>query len=225
VILSYVSIYFLVLVLGEYLLHEGESLANGIPKLYLVEVMPIEYRQASLQRKIKKMPSGTPKSINHVRKNPRLQIYWDYTFSSNLTQAIFNRIVKDFKQKTKITIQNNPDRFIVYQFTGKPKIYLDKLTKKIYVTRGTLNYYSRQHCQQQASYVLRILKGTKKQRETRPAYASFKRTSVTCNPDRIGRTKEQREIYFKAVADLFNDNSKIRPKKIRKVKPSIRSAQ
>jgi hypothetical protein len=160
-----------------------------------------------------------------VTKNRRLQIYWDYSFSPNLTQAIFDRTVKDFKQKDKIKIQNNSDRFIVYQFARKPQIYLDKLTRKIYVTRGTLNHYSKQHCQQQASYVLRILKGTKKQRETRPAYAGFKRISVTCDPNRIGRTKEEREIYFEAVMDLFNDKPKVRLEKIRKAKYSIKSTQ
>jgi len=174
----------------------------------LVEIMPIEYHF--------KVPKN---------KHPRLQIYWDYSFSPNLTQAIFNRIIKDFKQKDKIKIQNNSDRFIVYQFARKPQIYLDKLTNKICVRRGTLNHYSKQHCQQQGSYVLRILKGTKKQRETRPAYASFKRISVTCNPYRIGRTKEEREIYFEAVMDLFNDKPKVRLEKIRKAKYSIKSTQ
>jgi len=174
----------------------------------LVEIMPIEYQF--------KAPRN---------KHPRLQIYWDYSFSSNLTQAILNRIVKDFKQKDKIKIQNNSDRFVVYQFAGKPQIYLDKLTKKIYVTRGTLNHYSKHHCQQQASYILRILKGTKKQRETRPAYASFKRISVTCNPDRIGRTAKEREMYCEAVRDLFNDKPKVGLRKIRQAKYSIKSTQ
>ena len=183
----------------------------------LVEIMPIEYcpEYRIFDKRVGRI----------VTKNPRLQIYWGYSFSPNLTQAIFDRIVKDFKQKDKIKIQNNSDRFIAYQFAGKPQIYLDKLTNKIYVTRGTLNHYSKQHCQQQGSYVLRILKGTKKQRETRPAYASFKRISVTCNPYRIGRTKEEREIYFEAVMDLFNDKPKVRLEKIRKAKYSIKSTQ
>jgi hypothetical protein len=190
-----------------------------------VEIMPIEYcfvRQQKVEA-TEPMPDGTTAliGISHIRKNPRLQIYWGYTFSPNLTQEIFDRIVRDFENKDKIKIQNNPDRFIVYQFAGKPKIYLDKLTKRIYVTRGTLNHYSKQHCQQQASYVLRILKGTGKQRETRPAYASFKRISVTCNPKRIGRTKEEREIYFEAVMDLFNDKPKVRLEEIRKARCSI----
>jgi len=174
----------------------------------LVEIMPIEYQFIA------------PKN-----KHPRLQIYWDYSFSPNLTQAIFDRIVKDFKQKDKIKIQNNSDRFIVYQFAGKPQIYLDKLTNKIYVTRGTLNHYSKQHCQQQGSYVLRILKGTKKQRETRPAYACFTRIAVTCNPNRLGRTAEERKIYCEAVRDLFNDKPKVRLEEIRKAKYSIKSTQ
>ena len=184
-------------------------------KLDLVEIMPIEYHYRShLQRQIK-LVHGHFQKIIYVRKNPRLQIYWNYTFSRHLTQAIFDGILKDFKQKDKVKIQNNPDRFIVYQFVGKPQIHLDKLTRKVYVTKGTLKHYSKQHCQQQASYVLRILKGTKRQRETRPAYADFKRISVTCNPDRIGRTREERQIYFEAVMDLFNDKSKVNLKKIR----------
>lgn len=164
----------------------------------LVEVMPIEYQF--------KVPKG---------RHPRLQIYWGYSFSRRLTQAIFNRILKDFRQKDKVKVSNNRDRFIVYQFASKPQICLDRLTGKICVTRGALNHYSRQHCQQQASFVLRILKGSKKDRGRRPTYASFKRISVTCNPDRIGRTREERQIYFEAVMDLFNDKPKVRLKKIR----------
>lgn len=201
--LSLVSIYFM----------RAKSLAKKISKVDLVEVMPIEYSLARthFDRKRGKV----------VTKSPRLQICWGYTFSPHLTQEIVNGLVKDFKQKDKIKIQNNPDRFIVYQFAGKPQIYLDKLTNRIYVTRGTLNHYSKQHCQQQASCVLRILRGTKKQRETRPAYANFERTSVTCNPKRIGRTREERKIYFEAVMDLFNDKPKVRLEEIRKVRCSI----
>jgi hypothetical protein len=40
-----------------------------------------------------------------------------------------------------------------------------------------------------------------------------------------GRTKEEREIYFEAVADLFNDKPKARLEEIRTVKHSIRSAR
>ena len=160
----------------------------------LVEVMPIEYH------------FEVPKP-----RHPRLQIYWGYSFSRDLTQAIFDGILKDFKQKHKVKIQNNPDRFIVYQFVGKPQIYLDKLTRKVYVTERTLKHSSKQHCQQQASYVLRILKGTKKQRETRPAYADFKRISATCDPNRIGRNELEREIYFEAVRDLFKYQARKNP--------------
>lgn len=164
----------------------------------LVEVMPIEYH------------FEVPK-----RRHPRLQIYWGYSFSRHLTQAIFNRILKDFRQKDKVKVSNNRDRFIVYQFAGKPQICLDGLTGKICVTKGTLNHYSKQHCQQQAAMIMRILRGTKRQRVIRPGYANFVRISVTCNPQRIGRTKEERQIYFEAVMDLFNDKPKARLKKIR----------
>lgn len=206
---------YLLLVLGEYLLDESENLTEHALKLDLIEIMPIEYHYRShLQRQIK-LVHGHFQKIIYVRKNPRLQIYWNYTFSRHLTQAVFDGILKDFKQKDKVKVSNNLDRFITYQFVGKPQIYLDKLTGKIYVTRGTLNYYSKQHCQQQAGMIMRILRGTKRQREIRPAYANFLRTSVTCNPDRIGRTKEERQIYFEAVMDLFNDKPKARLKKIR----------
>ena len=182
-------------------------MVKKIPRTELVEIMPIEYSF---------MPTYFSKRAGRRKtKNPRLQIPWDYTFSQHLTQEIFNKLVANFEHKSKIHIQSDSDRFIVYQYEGKPKIYLDKLTNKMLVTRGTMNHYSKQHCQQQASFILRILKGSKKDRLRRPAYASFKRISVTCDPYRIGRTKEERQIYFEAVMDLFNDKPKARLKKIR----------
>lgn len=164
----------------------------------LVEVMPIEYthKRRFYDRRLRR----------YVAKNPRLQISWGYTFSPNLTQEILNTLVANFEHKDKINIQSNSDRFVIYHFERKPKIYLDKVANKMYVTRRTMKRYSRQHCQQQASLVLRILKGSEKDRRRRPAYANFKRISVTCNPKRIGRTREERQIYFEAVIDLFNDN-------------------
>lgn len=161
----------------------------------LVEVFPIEYN--SSRKRLDK------KRMKHVKKNPRLQIYWGYSLSPYLTKAIVDSIVSHLRHRKEISVQSTPDGSIVWKYSGKPPIHLSRPERKTFVSRETLELFGRQSCQQQASEVLRILKGTKKQRETRPAYAQFKRISATCDPNRIGRNKHEREIYFEAVRDLF----------------------
>jgi hypothetical protein len=165
----------------------------------LVEVMPIEYcpRHRVFDRSRLKVRT----------KNPRLQIYWGYSLLPNLTEEIVKVIISHLKHKKYISIEPQPDGSIVWCYSGKPPIYLSRPEGKVFVSRGTLKRFGRKSCQQQASEVLRILKGTKKQPWH---YASFKRISVTCDPERIGRTKEDRQIYFEAVMDLFNDKPKVR---------------
>ena len=153
-----------------------------------IEIMPIEYH-LKVQRK----------------RHPRLQIYWDYSFSSKLTQSIMDRVVRQTNMKKRVSVQNNPDQFILWKYPGKPQICLDKLLRKVFVSRETLEHFGRKSCQQQASLVLRILKGTKKHAV---GLANFKRISATFNPYRIGRTAKEREITFQAVHDLFNDKLK-----------------
>lgn len=148
--------------------------------------MPIEYHR---------------KAPKH--RHPRLQIYWDYSFSPNLTKAVVERVIGNLKKKAIISVQSNSDRYLLWRYgVHKPQICLDLLNMKVCVSRGTLKRYSLKFCQQQASLVLRILKGTKKHPV---GLARFKRISVTFNPCRIGRTAEERKITFQAAHDLFND--------------------
>jgi hypothetical protein len=155
----------------------------------LIEIMPIEYH-----RKVPK------------HRHPRLQIYWDYSFSPNLTKAIVEGVVRKLKNKERISIQSNSDRYILWRYgTNKPQICLDNLNGKVCVSTGTLKRYSLKSCQHQASLVLRILKGTKKHPI---GLANFRRISATFDPYRIGRTAKEREITFQAAHDLFNDRFK-----------------
>lgn len=163
----------------------------------LVEVFPIEYNPS--QRYFSK------KKRKYVKKNPRLQIYWGYSFSPHLTQANIERIVSHLRHRKEISVQSTPDGSIIWKYSGKPPIHLSITKGKTFVSKETLERFGRQSCQQQASYVLRVLKGSARQRETRPTYAKFTRISVTCDPNRIGRNEIEREIYFQAVRDLFDD--------------------
>lgn len=172
-------------------------------KMELVEVFPIEYNPS---RKV-----WSKRKATFVKTTPRLQIYWGYSFSPHLTQAIIDIIVSLLRHKKNISVQSTPDGSIIWKYSGKPPIHLSRPERKTFVSRETLELFRRQSCQQQASEVLRILKGTKKQRETRPAYAQFKRISATCDPNRIGRNELEREIYFEAVRDLFKYEARKNP--------------
>jgi hypothetical protein len=132
-------------------------------------------------------------------RSPRLVVYWDYKISPTLSQERLNYIVKKLKTEKRISIQNNPDRFLYWQYLGKPKpqIIIDRLTGKLYVSEGTLKKFGKKRCMQQASLLLRILRTYK--------LANFVRRSVTFNPIRVGRTKEQRQQCFEAAHLLFGD--------------------
>jgi len=153
----------------------------------LVEIMPIEYHLKARKK-----------------RHPRLQIYWDYSFSSSLTQDNMDWIMKHTRMKKRVSVQVL-DELVLWQHPGKPQICLNKLLRKAFVSRETLEHFGRKSCQQQASLVLRILKGTKKHPV---GLANFKRISATFNPYRVGRTAKERKITFQAAHDLFNDGLK-----------------
>ena len=148
--------------------------------LKLIEIEPVEYQY--------KLPGN---------RNPRILRYRGLSFSQNITQTILRRIISRTKMKKKASAQQNPDRYIFYEYDRKPQIILDLLNRSIHVTEGTLKKHGMRACQQQASILLRLLK--------RYGYANFRRISVTANPYRIGRTSEDREITFQALKRLFND--------------------
>jgi hypothetical protein len=148
--------------------------------LELVEIQPIEYQF--------KMPK---------HKNPRILRYRELSFTPNLTQAILNRIIAKTRMKKKASAHQNPDRYIFYQYGQEPQIILDMLTRKILVTKGTFEQFGERKCQQQASILMRILK--------EHGYAHFTRKSVTVNPNKIGKTAEDRKTTYRACKYLFND--------------------
>ncbi|MGB9926434.1 MAG: hypothetical protein ACPLIG_07235 [Candidatus Bathyarchaeales archaeon] len=130
-------------------------------------------------------------------KSPRLIIYWDYRISPSLNQHQLDCIVEKLKTKKRISIQNNPDRFLYWQYPGKPQIIIDRLTRKLYVSKGTLKEFGKKECMKQAATVLEILR--------KNGLANFIQRSVTFNPIRVGRTREQREQCFEAAHMLFGE--------------------
>ena len=147
----------------------------------LVKIDPIEYQYRR----------------SEIRKSPRILRYRDLSFSPHLTRAILNRIIKNTKMKKKAMAHQNPDRYIFYEYNQKPQIILDMLERTINVSEGTLKKHGLRACQQQASILMRLLK--------KHRYAHFKRVSITANPSRIGRTREDRAVTFRALKNLFND--------------------
>jgi hypothetical protein len=159
----------------------------------LVDVEPVEYHNA------RKDFRENPVFNSHCRiHNARIIRYRNLSFSPNLTQKDIEFVIEHTRMKKRASVHNNPDRYLFYQYgDSKPLIILDMLERKICTTKGKLKEYGERICQQQASIVLRLLKKYK--------FANFKRVSVTANPWRIGRTKEDREITFKALNRLFGE--------------------
>jgi Xaa-Pro aminopeptidase len=153
----------------------------------LVEIFPVEYQPKPKQK----------------GRNPRVQIYWNYTFDKNLTQGTLKSIVeKKPKLQKSVQIQNGPDHFIYWQYGREPQIILNKLNGKACVSKETLDYFGEKACQIQASYLLRVLESN--------GHAHFVRRSATFDPVRTGKNREERELYRKAMIYLFNDDKKKR---------------
>ena len=146
-----------------------------------LEIIPVEYYLKPKQK----------------HTNPRVQIYWNYTFNKNLTQRSLNAIVEKLKLKKRLQIQSNPDHFLYWQYEGEPQIILNKLDGKVYVSKGTLDHFGEKACQYQASYLFRILRSN--------GQANFVRRSATFNPMRTGGNREERELYRKIMIILFNE--------------------
>lgn len=144
----------------------------------LVEIYPVEFRREK-------------------HRNPRVLIYWNYSFSPNLTQSKIDRIVEKIKSKKRINASNNPDHLVIWQYSGKPLIILNLLNRKIYTTKWTLEHFGERYCMQQAAILLQILK--------EHGYASYRRKSITINPDRMGHNKFEREIFMKSLKLLMGD--------------------
>jgi hypothetical protein len=156
----------------------------------LVEIMPIEYHKARLQLDRKKGKV--------LRKAPRLLIYWDFTVDPGLSQEKMEKMIHDVHMKKKAVVLENPDERIEYKYDREPNIiFLKKYPNKVFTTKAILDEYGEGKCQQQASIVMRMLR--------KYGYATFKQTSATFDPKRVGRTPEERKIVVKAMKNLFGD--------------------
>jgi hypothetical protein len=155
----------------------------------LVEVVPIEYHKARTDN----LGHGAP-----VHHSPRIIRYRDLNFDNNLTKQKLDQIVARTKMQRRVLVTQSFDRYLTYQYANKPAIVLDLLERKILTTKTAIETCGERSCQQQASILMRLLK--------EHGHANFKRVTVTANPDRIGHTKEDREITFKALHSLLGEN-------------------
>jgi hypothetical protein len=159
-------------------------LSDKAENLKLVEIAPIEYQL--------KMPPG---------KNPRILRYRKVCFTNKCTQSL-EEIVTDLSEKfaeesvmQHVSVVKISRNCISYQYGKYPMIIWEPLSGKIMVSKQTLKVFKEGVCQQQASIFMRYLKKFE--------YATFVRTSVTFNPERIGKTSEDVETTFRALMRLF----------------------
>ncbi len=158
------------------------------PTIDLVEVVPIEYHKARIDKKTRSVHS------------PRIIRYRHLSFNPHLTLKELEEIIKKTKMKKKVSVHNNPDRFLFYQYVGMPTIILDLVDRKICSTKDIIKKFGESACQQQASILMRLLKQHR--------HANFKRVTVTANPYRLGMTKEDRDISYKAIESLLRKKGK-----------------
>jgi hypothetical protein len=125
---------------------------------------------------------------------PNLVTYFGFKFSPALTLEIIEKIIKDLKAKKKISIIENPNELLIWQYEGKPLIALSKKENKVYTTRGTIKKFTMEYCQKQGAYVLQILR--------KYGYATFTQYTVKLDPYRLGRTPEERALTFQALEVL-----------------------
>jgi hypothetical protein len=152
----------------------------------LVEVVPIEYHRARTEN----LGHGV---ISH--HSPRIIRYRDLSFDNNLTKQKLDQIVARTKVQKRVLVIQNFDRYLTYQYANKPTIVLDLLERKILTTKTAIETCGERNCQQQASILMRLLQ--------EHGYANFRRLTVTANPERLGYTKEDRDITFKALNRLL----------------------
>jgi hypothetical protein len=166
-----------------------------------VEIVPIEYHRARKEYSGHPNYCGRPARYPSMRvHSPRIIRYRDISFNPNLTRKDLEKVVSETNMQEKAYVDNNPDRYLFYRYGNRPLVIFDRLEKKICTTAGELKKFGERACQQQGSILLRLLK--------EHGHANFKRVTITANPWRIGYTKEDREITFRALHYLFGDNTK-----------------
>lgn len=125
---------------------------------------------------------------------PRLVTYFGFKFSPALTQEVVNKVIEDLKTEKKISLIQNPNELLIWQYEGKPLIALSKSEGKVYTTQGTINHYGIDYCQKQAAYVLQILR--------KYNLANFTQYIVKLDFYRLGRTPEERKQTYDALERL-----------------------
>lgn len=155
----------------------------------LVEVAPIEYHRGYREQ-------DDRYQIDRWH-NPRIIRYRDLSFNPRLTQKELETIVAKTRMKKEVSVNSEQDRYIFYKYGKKPMIILDLVERKICTTNEALKENGERTCQQQASILMRLL--------MRYGHARFSRVTVTANPYRMGKTKEDRDITFQALHYLFGD--------------------
>jgi len=143
-----------------------------------VEVQPFEYQY----------PTG---------QFPRLITYFGFKFSKRLTQEIIKAIIEDLETEKEVTVVQNPNGLLVWQYEGKPLIAIDKNNNRIFTTQGAINYYGIDDCQKQAAYVLQILR--------KYGFAKFTGYVIKYEPYRLGGTPKERELTRQALERLANN--------------------
>jgi hypothetical protein len=110
------------------------------------------------------------------------------------TQEILNKTIEDLKTKKKISIIQNPNELLIWQYEGKPLIGMNKTNGKIYTTQETINHYGIEYCQKQAAYILQILR--------KYDLAHFTQYIVKLDFYRLGKTPEELKQTFDALIRL-----------------------
>ena len=159
----------------------------------VVGIEPIEYVKARRDK------LGDGRDSLH---SPRIIRYRNLTFNNKLTKQQLVKISREIVSSWRITIDYVFERYLVYKYMAKPLVVLDLVERRICTTKQMIVKYGESHCQQQASILLRIL--------LKNGQASFKRVTVTSNPYRLGYTKEDREITFKAINIILGDHEKVK---------------
>jgi len=117
--------------------------------------------------------------------------YYNIFINPNLTQEKFDEIIQKVKTKKKVSISENPESFIFYQYPKEPLIIIDRLNHRFLTTRGVWNYYSHEKIKHQATIILRILKKYK--------LAGFKRKRINIELERLGMSKEERKETYQEI--------------------------
>lgn len=125
-------------------------------------------------------------------QNPRIRRYFNIQYADEISLDRILWISKAIKTRRKIRVELVDNRYILWCYLGgKPSIFFDLLERNLKTTRDDLNGHGLSSCMHQASIFLRILQ--------RFELASFTRITFTINFNRLGQTKNERDITYNAI--------------------------